>query len=248
MNHLETGNGGKVMERQYHNIVNEIILSQGESQNIKISYGNYKVVEKNDWSWRYINEFYKDVNVHNNNNKISITYEEKRGINKWFDSTTHVDNQYKEQEVSENLMNRSAKKHMKSKHRFKTKTYGKHFKEKEKITISKKMLIQISLLLLICVVTSSIAYIVNKYSISNEFVLGEVKINVIETFDKKEKSKKDVYLKNTGNVPVYVRTAIIITWKDEKSNNYNSFVKYFNNPLYGNKIESSIQQNTNNLF
>ena len=79
-----------------NNIVNEIILSQGESQNIKISYGNYKVVEKNDWSWRYINEFYKDVNVHNNNNKISITYEEKRGINKWFDSTTHVDNQYKE--------------------------------------------------------------------------------------------------------------------------------------------------------
>ena len=115
-------------------------------------------------------------------------------------------------------MNRSAKKHMKSKHRFKTKTYGKHFKEKEKITISKKMLIQISLLLLICIVTSSIAYIVNKYSISNEFVLGEVKINVIETFDKKEKSKKDVYLKNTGNVPVYVRTAIIITWKDEKGN------------------------------
>lgn len=46
MNHLETGNGGKVMERQYNNIVNEIILSQGESQNIKISYGNYKVVEK----------------------------------------------------------------------------------------------------------------------------------------------------------------------------------------------------------
>ena len=76
------------------NVVSEVLVSKGESKTIKLPYGVYKVVEKNEWSWRYNNDFYEDIKVNNNNDKVNVTYEETRGINKWFDSMTHADNEY----------------------------------------------------------------------------------------------------------------------------------------------------------
>jgi len=78
-----------------NNLVNEIILSQGESKTIKIPYGSYKVIQKDDWAWRYIGGLSEDININNNNFEINIIYDEERTINKWFDSMTYIDNLYK---------------------------------------------------------------------------------------------------------------------------------------------------------
>ena len=104
-------------------------------------------------------------------------------------------------------------KHMKNNVRA-TNIKGKHFEQKKHSLISKKMLIQITTLLGICVVSSTSAYFMMQNSISNEFIVGTVKIEVIEKFDKKNKTKEEVCIKNIGNVPAYVRAAIIITWQD----------------------------------
>ena len=77
------------------NLVNEVIVSQGENKTIKIPYGNYKIVEKNDWSWRNNNEFNKDITLNNNNIETKIEYEGTRNILKWFDFMTKKDNEYK---------------------------------------------------------------------------------------------------------------------------------------------------------
>ena len=76
------------------NIVNEIVLSQGESKTIKLNYGEYKVLEKNNWSWRYDGEFTKDISLNNNSNKTSVTYENTRSILKWFDFMGKKENNY----------------------------------------------------------------------------------------------------------------------------------------------------------
>ena len=76
------------------NIVNEIVLSQGESKTIKLHYGEYKILEKNNWSWRYDGEFTKDISLNNNSNKTSVVYENTRSILKWFDFMGKKENNY----------------------------------------------------------------------------------------------------------------------------------------------------------
>ena len=78
------------------NLVTEILLSQGETKTIKVPYGNYKISEKDNWSWRYLSILYDVTSINNNNNKAELTFEETRGITKWFDAMTLVDNEYKE--------------------------------------------------------------------------------------------------------------------------------------------------------
>ena len=77
-------------------MVTEILLSQGETKTIKVPYGNYKISEKDNWSWRYLSILYDVTSINNNNNKAELTFEETRGITKWFDAMTLVDNEYKE--------------------------------------------------------------------------------------------------------------------------------------------------------
>ena len=77
------------------NLVNEVLVGNGENKVIEVHYGNYKVVEKNDWSWRYKEEFSKDININNNNITINIIYEETKSIFKWFDFMTKKENEYK---------------------------------------------------------------------------------------------------------------------------------------------------------
>lgn len=66
------------------------------------------------------------------------------------------------------------------------------------------------ILLLIVVISGTIAYSMRKSSVINQFVIGKVKPEIIETFNQEDKTKKDVYIKNSGNVPIYVRTTVII--------------------------------------
>ena len=76
------------------NLINEILISQGETKTIKLPYGNYKIKKENNWSWRYNDEFNENVSINNNNSIINIKYEKTRGILKWFDFSIKKDNEY----------------------------------------------------------------------------------------------------------------------------------------------------------
>lgn len=97
-------------------------------------------------------------------------------------------------------------------------TKGKYFKEKRKLKIKNNIFIQISAVLLICLVTGSVAYLIEQNSLKNNFLIGEVKTEVIENFDKNNKIKQDVKIKNIGNVPIYIRAKIVFSWKDKQGN------------------------------
>lgn len=61
------------------------------------------------------------------------------------------------------------------------------------------------------------AFLVTKTeSITNVFEAGNTGIEVEETFNGVTKS--DVYISNTGNVPVYIRVALIPVWEDGDKN------------------------------
>lgn len=93
---------------------------------------------------------------------------------------------------------------------------GKHAKSREYRLSNRKMIIQITTLLVICVVSVTSAYLIIQNSIINEFVVGRVNVEVIEKFNKKNKIKEEVCIKNTGNVPAYIRAAIVISWQDNE--------------------------------
>ena len=76
------------------NLVNEVLVAQEETKTIKLPYGNYIVKKESNWSWRYKDEFNKDISINNNNDIIDIKYEQPRGILKWFDFTSKKDNEY----------------------------------------------------------------------------------------------------------------------------------------------------------
>ena len=73
-----------------NNVINEVLVSQGESKTVKIPYGNYTVIQKKDWAWRYIQGLSEKFSINNNTNNASIVYEEKRTITKWFDSMSYI--------------------------------------------------------------------------------------------------------------------------------------------------------------
>ena len=91
---------------------------------------------------------------------------------------------------------------------------GKHSKPCILLMFNKKIINQILLLLLISIIGTSIAYLVKVNILSNDFILGKVEAEIIENFDAKNKIKKNVFVKNTGNVPIYIRSTVVICWKD----------------------------------
>lgn len=105
-------------------------------------------------------------------------------------------------------------KYMQTRPRKKLKNRGKHMEESN-FELRFKIISHMIMILLIGVVLGTSAYIIIKNSIKNEFDIGKVKSEIIETFNEENKTKNDVYIKNIGNVPSYLRTAIIISWKDK---------------------------------
>lgn len=52
--------------------------------------------------------------------------------------------------------------------------------------------------------------------VENNFTYAHVSCTIEETFENGEKS--DVQIKNTGDIPAYIRARIVVTWKDESGN------------------------------
>lgn len=97
-------------------------------------------------------------------------------------------------------------------------TKGKHYKKNNIINLKSGLFTQITLVLLFCLVAGTVAYLIKQNSIKNQFVMGEVKTDVIESFDANNNIKQDVSIKNIGNVPSYIRATITISWKDKDGN------------------------------
>ncbi len=80
--------------------------------------------------------------------------------------------------------------------------------------LSKKQLIIItSIVLLLAATMTTIAYLTKSSLAANEFEIGKVSNQIEEKFQ--NNIKEDVKIKNTGNVPAYVRVAVIVSFKDE---------------------------------
>lgn len=68
------------------------------------------------------------------------------------------------------------------------------------------------------VVGGTIAWLVSSTgTVTNTFVVGGVTTDIVEEFD--DDTKENVYVKNTNNVPVYVRAQVVINWIDVSNNN-----------------------------
>lgn len=75
------------------------------------------------------------------------------------------------------------------------------------------------LVLLCCTVAGTLAYLVDKTpEVKNTFEPAKVTTAVDEKFDGTTKS--EVKIKNTGNIPAYIRAAVIINWADANGNVY----------------------------
>lgn len=75
------------------------------------------------------------------------------------------------------------------------------------------------LVLLLGIVGASLAYLTMKTEpVKNEFTYGKVSCEVLEDFDGAVKS--NVRIKNTGNIPAYIRARVVVTWKNENGDIY----------------------------
>lgn len=82
----------------------------------------------------------------------------------------------------------------------------------------KPFLIAFCVCILACAaVSGSLAWLTSTPGpVVNEFIPGEVTIQVDEKFDGSTKS--NVRIKNTGNVPAYIRVALVPAWVDDEGN------------------------------
>lgn len=75
------------------------------------------------------------------------------------------------------------------------------------------------LVLLVGIVGASLAYLSMKTEpVKNEFTYGKVSCEVLEDFD--GTVKNNVRIKNTGNIPAYIRARVVVTWKNENGDIY----------------------------
>ncbi len=84
----------------------------------------------------------------------------------------------------------------------------------------KPFLIAFCVCILACAaVSGSLAWLISAPGpVVNEFIPGEVTIQVDETFDDEHTTKQNVSIKNTGNVPAYIRVALVPAWVDDEGN------------------------------
>lgn len=88
---------------------------------------------------------------------------------------------------------------------------GKHLRKRTR-SARPWLLAGLLAVLLLASITGTIAYIQVHSHISNSFTVAKLSIELNETFDGKDKT--DVTVKNTGDVPAYLRAAIVVNWKD----------------------------------
>lgn len=78
------------------------------------------------------------------------------------------------------------------------------------------ILISLTLLLVCAAAIPALAWLTAQSQVGNVFAPGETSVDIEEEFD--GTTKKNVYVKNSGNVPVYVRAAVSVYWKDSDGN------------------------------
>ena len=95
----------------------------------------------------------------------------------------------------------------------------KTYSRKPKRSI-KPFLIAFCVCILACAaVSGSLAWLISTPEhVVNSFIPGEVTIQVDETFDDEHTTKQNVSIKNTGNVPAYIRVALVPAWVDDEGN------------------------------
>lgn len=69
--------------------------------------------------------------------------------------------------------------------------------------------------LVLCAAASTVAWLTVKDNTENNFSVGTASVQVQETFPEPYTEKRDVSIKNTGDVPVYIRAAVSIYWNAE---------------------------------
>lgn len=85
--------------------------------------------------------------------------------------------------------------------------------------MKRSLVLVVSLLALLLVVAGgTLAWLTAQDSVSNTFTPAHVTCNVEESFNGTAKS--DVKIKNTSDIPVYIRASIVVTWKDPSGNVY----------------------------
>lgn len=73
------------------------------------------------------------------------------------------------------------------------------------------------LVLLCCAVAGTLAYLVTSTGpVTNTFTPASVTTEVEEEFNGQTKS--NVKIQNTGDIPAYIRVAVIVNWADDKGN------------------------------
>ena len=88
------------------------------------------------------------------------------------------------------------------------------------------LLLALTVLLLTCVVGSTIAYLATKSAeVSNTFTPTQVKTAVVEDFS--DNKKDDVKIQNTGTTDAFIRATVVVTWQDAKG------VVYAQKPVEG---------------
>ena len=95
----------------------------------------------------------------------------------------------------------------------------KTYSRKPKRSI-KPFLIAFCVCILACAaVSGSLAWLTSTpEQVVNSFTPGVVTIEVDETFDDEHTTKQNVSIKNTGNVPAYIRVALVPAWVDDEGN------------------------------
>lgn len=79
--------------------------------------------------------------------------------------------------------------------------------------MKKKKWIAIALLATSLVAANgTVAWLFHSKALTNTFTPAKVTGTVVETFDKK--NKENVKVQNTSDIPVYIRVALVPTWKD----------------------------------
>lgn len=93
--------------------------------------------------------------------------------------------------------------------------HGKHCSSKQKRRWKPVLLTAGILLLVLCAVVSTVAWITVRDRAENRFTVGTAAAQVQETFPEPYTKKSDVKIKNTGDIPAYVRVAVSIYWQTQ---------------------------------
>lgn len=97
---------------------------------------------------------------------------------------------------------------------------GKFSRQTKRRFHNRNILVLISVLLVcVCMTGITLAYLTDKPAgLVNTFEPSQVTSTVTETFPDPYNTKSNVKITNTGNIPAYIRAAVVFTWRDGEGN------------------------------